>query len=65
MRKRSQKGSRVSVPVTPRQKVILEDVARRSQVSVARVLQEAVKDFIERHPGRELPLFHDRASVHG
>jgi hypothetical protein len=65
MRKRSEKGTRVSVPVTPRQKTILEDVARRSQVSVARVLQEAVKDFIERHPDRELPLFHGQASVHG
>ncbi len=48
--------SRFSVPVTTEQKSILEDMAAESNLSIARVLQEAVKEFIERHPERALRL---------
>ena len=57
MPKRKQEKTRLSVPVTSDQRDVLEDMAQRSEVSVARVIQEAIKEFIERHPDRELPLF--------
>ncbi len=40
--------------------MVLEEMAEESKVSIARVLQEAVKEFIERHPERGLKFF-DRA----
>jgi len=48
---------RLSTPVTPEQKAILEEMAKRSQLSVARLLHEAVRVFIEGHPNRKLALF--------
>jgi hypothetical protein len=57
MPRRKQDLSRLSVPVTSQQKSVLEEMADESKVSIARVLQEAVKEFIERHPERELRLF--------
>lgn len=57
MPRRKQEISRLSVPVSSEQKTVLEEMADESMVSIARVLQEAVKEFIERHPDRELRLF--------
>jgi predicted transcriptional regulator len=51
------KKTRLSVSLTATQKAALEDMAEQSDVSVARVIQEAVKEFIERHPDRRLDLF--------
>jgi hypothetical protein len=62
MPRRKQQTERLSTPVTPEQKAILEEMARRSRLSVARVLHEAVRVFIEEHPDRKLPLFD---STHG
>lgn len=60
MPRRKQDVSRLSVPVTSEQKMVLEEMAEESKVSIARVLQEAVKEFIERNPERGLKFF-DRA----
>jgi predicted transcriptional regulator len=57
MPRRKQEVSRLSVPVTSEQKTVLEEMADENKVSIARVLQEAVKEFIERHPERGLRLF--------
>lgn len=57
MPKRRQEKTRLSVPVTADQKEILEDMAIRSEISIARVVQEAIKEFIDRHPNHEVPLF--------
>ncbi len=57
MPRQKQNKVRLSVSVTPEYKAALEDMARRSEVSIARVIQEAVKEFIERHPEHRLPLF--------
>ena len=57
MPRRKQEVSRLSVPVTSEQKTVLEEMADESKVSIARVLQEAVKEFIDRHPERGLRLF--------
>jgi hypothetical protein len=57
MPRRKQQMERLSTPVTPQQKAILEDMAKRSRLSVARILHEAVRVFIEQYPDRKVPLF--------
>jgi hypothetical protein len=57
MAKRKKKKPRLSAPVTPEQKAALKEMAARSEVSLARVVQEAIKEFIGRHPDHEMPLF--------
>jgi predicted transcriptional regulator len=56
MPKRKQKKERLSVSVTKEQKAALQGIADRSDVSLARVIQEAVKEFLKHHRNR-LPLF--------
>ncbi|MBM3982076.1 MAG: hypothetical protein FJ304_17795 [Planctomycetes bacterium] len=60
MAKRRLKKERLSVSLTARQKATLQQMADRSEVSLARVVQEAVKEFIENHPDGPLKLFDDR-----
>ena len=43
------KTERISVSVTPQQKKKLQKMASQAEVSVSRVVQEAVKRFIETH----------------
>ena len=43
------KTERISVSVTPQQKRRLRKIASQAEVSVSRVVQEAVKRFIESH----------------
>jgi len=57
MTRRKHDVSRLSVPVTSEQKTVLLKIAEGSKVSIARVLQEAVQEFIDRHPERGLRLF--------
>jgi hypothetical protein len=55
--KRKLKKARLSVSVTERQKDTLQEMADRYEVSLARVIQEAVKEFIENHHDGRLALF--------
>ncbi len=57
MRKRKQKKERLSVSVTEEQKAALQDMADRNDISLARVIQEAIKEFLENHSDHILPLF--------
>ena len=57
MPKRKQKKARLSVSVTEEQKEALEGMAEGYDVSLARVIQEAVKEFLENHQDRQLPIF--------
>jgi hypothetical protein len=57
MPKRKQKKTRLSVSLTEAQKEALQDIADRNDVSLNRVIQEAVKEFLENHPDGRLPLF--------
>jgi hypothetical protein len=57
MPKRKQKKERLSVSVTEDQKAAIQEMADNSDVSLARVIQEAVKEFLEKHQDRRLPLF--------
>lgn len=57
MPKRKQKKTRLSVSVTEEQKEALQGMADRNDVSLARVIQEAVKEFLENHTDGGLPLF--------
>jgi hypothetical protein len=57
MAKRKLKKARLSVSVTEPQKRTLQAMADRYEVSLARVIQEAVKEFIENHQDGRLPLF--------
>lgn len=57
MREATHNKLRLSVSVTARQKTALEEIAQRSEVSTSRVIQEAIKEFLERIGDKELPLF--------
>jgi uncharacterized protein YdbL (DUF1318 family) len=57
MQKRKQKKMRLSVSVTKAQREALQVVADRNDVSLARVIQEAIKEFLERHANGRLSLF--------
>jgi hypothetical protein len=57
MAKRKLKKARLSVSVTEPQKSSLQEMADRYEVSLARVIQEAVKEFIENHRDGRLLLF--------
>ena len=52
MPRRKQKKSRLSVSVTKSQKAALENMAEENEVSLARVIQEAVKEFLAAKAGR-------------
>jgi hypothetical protein len=51
------KKARLSVSVTEPQKDSLQSMADRYEVSLARVIQEAVKEFIANHQDGRLTLF--------
>jgi predicted transcriptional regulator len=57
MPKRKQKKERLSVSVTEDQKASLQQIADNSEVSLARVIQQAIKEFLVRHRNRRLSLF--------
>lgn len=57
MPKRKEKKVRLSTPVTERQKNALEEIAQENDVSVARVIQEAVREFLDNHQDRRMPIF--------
>jgi hypothetical protein len=57
MAKRKTKKVRLTASVTAQQKAALEDIAERNDVSLARVIHEAIKEFLGRHRDRRLPLF--------
>lgn len=54
--------ARLSVSVTPAQKEFLEDVAERSEVSLTRVIRQAITEFVAKYGDRQLPLFETRRS---
>jgi hypothetical protein len=57
MPKRKAKKTRLSAPMTVAQKAALEEVASQNDVSIARVIQQAIKEFLETHKDRRIPLF--------
>jgi predicted transcriptional regulator len=57
MPKRKQKKARLSVSVTESQKEALQKMADRNEVSLARVIQQAIKEFLKNHRDRRLRLF--------
>jgi predicted transcriptional regulator len=57
MPKRKQKKTRLSVSVTGEQKTALQDMADRNDISLARVIQEAIKEFLENHKDGHLAFF--------
>src|SRR5258708_2475489 len=62
MPKRKAKKARFTVSLTATQKAALQAIADRSDVSLARVMPEAVKEFLENRRGGRLPLF-GRAAI--
>ena len=56
MTKRKQKKTRFSVSITVAQKVTLQEMADRYEISLARVIQEAIKEFLENHKNNRLPF---------
>ena len=57
MPKRKQKKTRLSVTITVSQKAALQQMADRYEISLARVIQEAIKEFLENHNDNRLPFF--------
>jgi len=55
---------RLSVSVPPDHKAILQDIAARNQVSLARVIRQAIAEFIRERADSQLLLFNRRASSH-
>ncbi len=52
-----QKKTRLSVSVTAQEKKMLGRIAKHSDVSVSRVMQEAITEFIRVQPTGKLALF--------
>jgi len=50
------KKARISASISPEQKQNLEKIAERSDISLSRVIQEAIKEFIDAHPSGTLAL---------
>jgi hypothetical protein len=59
-RSKATKKKRHSVPLTGSQKSALQKIAVENDVSVARVMLQAIKEFLEKHKDRRLPLFRKR-----
>lgn len=57
MPKQKQKKVRLSISLTVPQRKALQEMADKYEVSLARVVQEAVKEFLDNHRDRRLPLF--------
>jgi hypothetical protein len=57
MPKRKSKKARLSVTISAAQKVALNSIAARNEVSLARVIQEAVKEFLSTQNDRRLSIF--------
>jgi predicted transcriptional regulator len=57
MPKQKQKKVRLSVSVTREQKAALQDMADGNDVSLARVIQEAIKEFLKHHKDGRLSFF--------
>jgi hypothetical protein len=57
MPKRKQKKTRLSVSLFVPQKAALQEMADRYEISLARVIQEAIKEFLENHKDNRLPFF--------
>jgi predicted transcriptional regulator len=51
------KKKRLCVPLTDEQRAQLEQLASQNDVSIARVMLEAIKEFLRKHKDRSLPLF--------
>ena len=64
MPKRKVKKTRLSVSLRGVQKETLQEMADRYEVSLTRVVQEAVKEFLENHQDRRLPLLGAHAPGH-
>jgi predicted transcriptional regulator len=60
MTKRDLKKARLSVSVSEGQKSELQAIADENDISLARVIQEAVKEFLGRHRDRRLSIFDRR-----
>jgi predicted transcriptional regulator len=57
MPKPKKKKVRLSVSLTEAQKEAVQDIADRSEVSVSRVIQQAVKEFLEKHHDEPPQIF--------
>jgi len=52
----SERKDRISISLSPEEKAVLEEIARKNQISIARVVRQAIADFLQ-HTERQLFLF--------
>lgn len=56
MAKADRRKDRISISLSPEEKEILEQIAHKNQVSIARVVRQAIANFLQ-HTERQLFLF--------
>lgn len=54
---REPRSERMSVSLTTRERAALERIAQRSDLSLSRVIQEAVREFVEKHANQKVDVF--------
>ncbi len=54
---------RLSVSLTESQKAAIAEIAEKSEVSVARVIRQAITEFLASRPDRQLRLFDTRPDL--
>ena len=60
MARAAKRKNRISISLSPEEKVILEQIARKNQISIARVVRQAITDFLN-NTDRQLFLFKPRS----
>ncbi len=53
---RMRRSCRVSVSLTEREKQDLETIAERSDLSLSRIIQEAIREFAKNHVNKRVDL---------
>ena len=53
---RKLRSCRVSVSLTEHEKQVLERIAERSDLSLSRIVQEAVREFVKNHANEKVDM---------
>ena len=56
MPKKALKKARISASISKEKKELLEKIAKQSDISFSRLIQQAVTEFIANHPNGKLTL---------
>ena len=51
---------RITISLAPGQRVTLEKIAKKNNATISFVVRFALNEFIDKHEGKQLPLFTTR-----